>query len=150
MSLCLQKFIQDALSKPVDVLIATPQSLLKYRQQEHILLSDISHLVLDEADTLLDDSFREATTSIVRAIRVRGIKPPALPARAEGAQVTLVGATLNDDMLGRVEKLVPVSGCWVNFLWQHKSFSECEESVKQTFASGATSCRTEVHQNCTA
>lgn len=113
----LQKFIRDALSKPVDVVIATPQSLLKYRQQERILLSDVSHLVLDEADTLLDDSFREATTSIVRAVRVRTTKPPMPPARAEGAQVTLVGATLSDDMLERVEKLVPVSNvcCVKNF-----------------------------------
>lgn len=79
------------------------------------MLSDISHLVLDEADTLLDHSFRDATVSIVRAIKLRSKKPPPLPAKAEGAQVTVVGATLTDGMLKIVEKLVPVSvGCVVS------------------------------------
>ena len=90
--------------------MATPQSLLKYRQQERILLSDISHLVLDEADTLFDNSFKEATTSIVRGIKLRSKKsPPGMTERVEGAQVTIVGATLNEELLGTVEKLVPVS-----------------------------------------
>ncbi len=92
----------------MDVIVATPSSLLKYRQQERILLSDISHLVLDEADTLLDESFVEATTSIVRAIKLRTKKPPKFPAKAEGAQVTVVGATLTDHVINMVDKLVPV------------------------------------------
>lgn len=102
-----RKFIREALEKPVDVIVATPSSLLKYRQQERILLSDISHLVLDEADTLLDESFVEATTSIVRAVKLRTKKPPKFPAKAEGAQVTVVGATLTDHVINMVDKLVP-------------------------------------------
>lgn len=89
--------------------MATPSSLLKYRQQERILLSDVSHLVLDEADTLLDESFADATTSIVRAIKLRSEKPPKYPAKAEHAQVTVVGATLSDHVIEAVDKLVPVS-----------------------------------------
>ena len=99
--------------KPVDVVVATPSSLLKYRQKERILLSDVSHLVLDEADTLLDKSFADATTSIVRAIKLRAKKPPKFPAKAEGAQVTVVGATLSDHILEAVEKMVPVRCFWV-------------------------------------
>lgn len=91
--------------------MATPSSLLKYRQQERILLSDVSHLVLDEADTLLDESFVDATTSIVRAIKLRAKKPPKFPDKAEDAQVTVVGATLSDHVIDAVEKLVPVSSC---------------------------------------
>ncbi len=106
---CLfQKFICEALTEHVDVVVATPQTLLKYRKQERVNLSDISHLVLDEADTLFDASFRKETTSIVRAIELRTKKPPLPPERAEGAQVTLVGATLNEDLLRTVEKLIPV------------------------------------------
>lgn len=95
--------------KPVDILIATPQSLLKYKQQDQLVLSDISHLVLDEADTLMDESFREATRDIIHAIKLRTQKPPLLSSRGEGAQVTIVGATLSDSMLSTVEKIIPVS-----------------------------------------
>lgn len=93
----------------MDVIVATPSSLLKYQQEERLLFSDVSHLVLDEADTLLDDSFADATTRIVRAIKLRTNKPPKFPAKAEDAQVTVVGATLTDHVISAVEKLVPVS-----------------------------------------
>lgn len=89
--------------------MATPSSLLKYRHLERILFSDVSHIVLDEADTLLDDSFVEATTRIMRAIKIRDKKPPKFPAKAEDAQVTVVGATLSDHVISAVEKLVPVN-----------------------------------------
>lgn len=105
----LQKFIREALLKPVDVIVATPSSLLKYQREERILFSDVSHLVLDEADTLLDDSFVDATTSIMHAVKLRTKKPPKFPAKAEDAQVTVVGATLTDHVISAVEKLVPVS-----------------------------------------
>lgn len=104
----MQKYIREALLKPVDAIIATPNSLLKYRQQERILLTDIEHLVLDEADTLFDRSFKEATMSIIRAIKIRSTKPPPPPSKGEGAQVTVVGATLNDDVINTMEKLIPV------------------------------------------
>lgn len=90
-------------------MVATPESLLMYRQQERVVLSDISHLVLDEADTLFDNSFKKSTISIINAIKLRPKKPPLPPARAEGAQVTLVGATLSKDMLDHVQSLIPVS-----------------------------------------
>lgn len=102
-----RKYIREALLKPVDAIIATPNSLLKYRQQERILLTDIEHLVLDEADTLFDRSFKEATMSIIRAIKIRSTKPPPPPSKGEGAQVTVVGATLNDDVINTMEKLIP-------------------------------------------
>ena len=37
---------------------------------EQIQLSDVRFLVVDEADTLFDRSFQEATTSIIRTIKV--------------------------------------------------------------------------------
>ncbi len=65
--------------------------------------------MLDEADTLLDDSFKTATNSVIRSISLRSTKPPLPPARAVGAQVTVVGATLSDTMLAKVENMIPVS-----------------------------------------
>ena len=92
-------------------------------------LSDLSHVVIDEADTLLDDSFAEAVDAIMKCIRVRkvrflthqhamsvlpnfqvrGGKPPLPPALAEGTQVTFVAATVSSEMLSKIQSLVPVS-----------------------------------------
>ena len=38
---------------------------------EQIQLSDVQYLVIDEADTLFDRSFQEATTKIINSIKVR-------------------------------------------------------------------------------
>lgn len=102
-----RKYIKDALETPVDIAVATPESLLRYRVEERIHLSDLSHLVLDEADTLFDSSFEEATTSIVKGIKVRDKKPDPPPALGEDAQVTIVGATLSGKMLKKISSLVP-------------------------------------------
>ena len=111
-SIACQRFIKESLTNPVDVAVATPDSLLKFRRQEQILLSDLSHIVIDEADTLFDPSFEEATSSILKSLQVRSKNLPrnelSSPERG-GTQVTIVGATLSTDMLSKIEKLVPVS-----------------------------------------
>ena len=90
--------------------VATPDSLLKFKREERILLSDLSHIVIDEADTLFDPSFEEATTSILKSLQIRSKKLPQLSLFERGTQVTIVGATLSTKMLSKIEKLVPVSG----------------------------------------
>ena len=95
----MQKYIKDALETPVDIAVATPESLLRYRLEgansfitvllvmlnllvfcsERIHLSDLSHLVIDEADTLFDSSFEEAATSIIKGIRVRDMAVQPTP-----------------------------------------------------------------------
>ena len=99
----------------MDVAVATPDSLLKFRRQEQVLLSDLSHIVIDEADTLFDPSFEGATSSILKSLQIRSRKllpvseiPYSSPKQL-GTQVTIVGATLSTDMLSKIEKLVPVS-----------------------------------------
>ena len=93
----------------MDLAVATPDSLLKFRREQRILLSDLSHIVIDEADTMFDSSFEEATTSILKSLRIRSKKLPQPSALGEGTQVTIVGATLSTKMLSKIEKLVPVS-----------------------------------------
>lgn len=92
--------------------VATPDSLLKFRRQEQVLLSDLSHIVIDEADTLFDPSFEDAMSSILKSLQIRSKKLPdgEIPSpKRQGTQVTIVGATLSTDMLSKIEKLVPVS-----------------------------------------
>ena len=100
----------------MDVAVATPDSLLKFRRQEQVLLSDLSHIVIDEADTLFDPSFEGATSSILKSLQIRSRKllpdseiPYSSSPKQQGTQVTIVGATLSTDMLSKIEKLVPVS-----------------------------------------
>ena len=56
-----------ALSRGVDILIATPGRLLDLKEQGHVHLNDVEHLVLDEADRMLDMGFIKDVRKIVLA-----------------------------------------------------------------------------------
>ena len=55
----------QAISKGVDVLIATPGRLMDLMQQGHISLSKVQILVLDEADRMMDMGFLPALRKII-------------------------------------------------------------------------------------
>ncbi len=56
----------DQLKKGVDILIATPGRLLDLHKQGYINLDDLHHLVLDEADQMLDMGFVNDVKKIVK------------------------------------------------------------------------------------
>jgi superfamily II DNA/RNA helicase len=56
------------LSKPVDLVVATPGRLIDHLQRRKLKLSDIEVLVLDEADRMLDMGFAEDIETIVAAM----------------------------------------------------------------------------------
>ncbi|MGF1641114.1 MAG: DEAD/DEAH box helicase [Rhodospirillales bacterium] len=60
-----------ALARGVDVLIATPGRLLDLLGQGHLRLDKVSHLVLDEADRMLDMGFVRDVRRIVQALPKR-------------------------------------------------------------------------------
>ena len=62
-----QKRQVKALSRGVDILIATPGRLLDLKKQGHVHLNDVKYLVLDEADRMLDMGFIKDVRKIVRA-----------------------------------------------------------------------------------
>ncbi|XP_003391758.1 PREDICTED: DEAD-box ATP-dependent RNA helicase 39-like, partial [Amphimedon queenslandica] len=102
-----KRFIKEALTKPVDVLIATPDSLLKLKQQDRISFSDVSHLVLDEADSLFDQSFEDTTFNLLKMMKIREVKPKNYSDMREGAQVTVVSATITNRMLTSLTEKIP-------------------------------------------
>ncbi|CCF49216.1 hypothetical protein NDA11_000161 [Ustilago hordei] len=53
--------------KKFDILITTPLRLVHAVEKEEVDLSNVRHLVLDEADRLLEDGFLEQTDSILAA-----------------------------------------------------------------------------------
>ena len=57
-----------ALNAGVDILIATPGRLLDLLGQRHVRLDKVSHLVLDEADRMLDMGFIRDVRRIVAAL----------------------------------------------------------------------------------
>lgn len=60
-----KKWKREYLKGLVDVVVATPDIIVKYHQRGHINFSDLKYLVFDEADTLFDENFRETTKSIL-------------------------------------------------------------------------------------
>lgn len=56
------------LARGVDLLIATPGRLVDLMQQGHVNLSGLTHLVLDEADRMLDMGFIRDIRKIIAAI----------------------------------------------------------------------------------
>lgn len=53
----------------LDLLVATPQLLAHIAKSDPNILSRVSHLVIDEADSLLGKSFEKPTTSILDRVR---------------------------------------------------------------------------------
>src|SRR5699024_2680129 len=56
------------LKEGVDVLIATPGRLLDLLNQGHVNLKHIQHLVLDEADNMLDMGFINDIKKVLKSI----------------------------------------------------------------------------------
>ena len=52
-------------SKGVDMIVATPHLLASIADSDPNILSRVTHLIVDEADSLLDRSFAPVTTSII-------------------------------------------------------------------------------------
>ncbi|KAF2675467.1 ATP-dependent RNA helicase Mrh4, mitochondrial [Microthyrium microscopicum] len=59
--------IRNSVFNPagIDMLISTPQLLTSIAQATPGVLSKVTHLIVDEADSLLDKSFEEHTTEII-------------------------------------------------------------------------------------
>jgi ATP-dependent RNA helicase DeaD len=75
-----------ALQQGVDVVVGTPGRVLDHIQRRTLYLKDIFHVVLDEADRMLDIGFRPDIERILRQL-------------PNPRQTLLLSATINDDVL---------------------------------------------------
>ncbi|KAI8897177.1 P-loop containing nucleoside triphosphate hydrolase protein [Globomyces pollinis-pini] len=62
------KHVNESLAQPVDILICTPGRLAKMIKDQDLYLSQTSRIVLDEADTLFDDTFLKETETVLKPI----------------------------------------------------------------------------------
>ena len=62
-----QSFDQEkkALTEGADIIIATPGRLIMHLNQNYVDFSSVQHLILDEADRMLDMGFQDALTKII-------------------------------------------------------------------------------------
>lgn len=122
--------LQLSKQPPADVLVATPGALWKALKRQLVSLEQLSYLVLDEADTLLDESFLELVDYILEKSHIAegpdDLKDPFNPK----AQLVLVGATFPEgvgQLLSKVassDSLTTITSSKLHCIMPH---------VKQTF-----------------
>ncbi|GCB79312.1 probable ATP-dependent RNA helicase DDX28 [Scyliorhinus torazame] len=77
---------------PIDLLISTPGVLWKALRRDFISLRNLRHLVLDEADTLFDESFVDLLEDILQHSHIAGHPSETLGVERK-AQLVVTGAT---------------------------------------------------------
>lgn len=79
----------DQIKKGIDVLVATPGRLLDLHKKRAVNLRQITHLVFDEADRMLDMGFKDEIKAVLSKLPKRDVQP---------RQVLLFSATLSDSI----------------------------------------------------
>jgi len=93
------RILKSGLESPVDLLVGTPGTLLEFRERGRLFFSDVSYLVIDEADSMFDKTFKSETMELLEAINIRQDKPPPRSSLPVDTQVIIVGATLPRELL---------------------------------------------------
>ncbi|XP_075225253.1 putative ATP-dependent RNA helicase Dbp21E2 isoform X2 [Lycorma delicatula] len=89
----------------IDILVATVGVISKLTSSGIYNLSNVKHVVLDEADTLLDDSFSEYVIHFLRKVPFGRAKTRhALP---QSVQLTLCSATMPKQIPDSLHALIP-------------------------------------------
>ena len=83
-----------ALEKDCDLLVATPGRLIDLMEHDHVSLSEVQVLVLDEANRMLDMGFWPSVRRIVKAC-------------PEKRQTLLFSATIPPSIKGTVDAMLP-------------------------------------------
>lgn len=87
----LKRDMLNAEHKEVDILVATFGAISKLTTNRIYQLDRLKHLTLDEADTLLDDSFNEKLMYFLRKLPLQKTRPEENPM---GIQTIMASATI--------------------------------------------------------
>lgn len=94
---------------PMDILIATPGKLRQSLAAKNIHSTNLQHFVIDESDTLLDDSFISELQDILRLLQVSPLE--SVDSRVPflgGTQTVLFSATMPRNVEHALGDLIPV------------------------------------------
>ncbi|XP_035693515.1 probable ATP-dependent RNA helicase DDX28 [Branchiostoma floridae] len=97
--------IKKKLGKQVDILVITPGMLNKALHKGFLGMDWVRHLVLDEIDTLLDDSFSDMTLEAISCCQVRVSEVGGV---GDGTQVIMAGATMPKRTAEILGEIVPM------------------------------------------
>ncbi|CAH1791164.1 unnamed protein product, partial [Owenia fusiformis] len=107
-----KKLIYGNNEKLMDILIATPDVLRKLTGSKQYDVSGVHHIVLDEGDSLLDDSFIDVTRTLLNRLKVQGDSITNIGSESDLAlpcgQVCIVGATLPRALNDTIGDVIPV------------------------------------------
>jgi len=97
---------------PMDILITSPGKLKNLLKKETIKAKHLQHIIIDESDTLLDDSFIEETREICKRFKVMAAEQIPEDQDSDldtaGAQLVLVSATMPRGIEELVDSVLPV------------------------------------------
>lgn len=119
-----QRMLSPPMSR-VELLVASFGALSKLTTVGVYNMNHLTHITLDEADTLLDDSFNEQVTRFMTKHPIQGAGESQYPEALSGAQLTLVAATTPRDLTKILEPIVNpdsvvrVSTPYLNHLMRH-------------------------------
>ncbi|KAH8549601.1 P-loop containing nucleoside triphosphate hydrolase protein [Umbelopsis sp. PMI_123] len=63
------KLVNSLASSPIDILVTTPTSLLSHVQDGTLSMADVTHLIIDEADTLFDSGWGDECKQVLDTLK---------------------------------------------------------------------------------
>ncbi|XP_069495799.1 probable ATP-dependent RNA helicase DDX28 [Ambystoma mexicanum] len=121
--------VEKTLSGHADLLVATPGAMCKALQKDLVTLRNLRFIVLDEADTLCDESFNDLVEEILLQVDIFSGRTDTAGLKGE-AQLVVIGATFPKgvgELLGKFTDLghiTTLKSRRLHFLMPH---------IKQTF-----------------
>ena len=88
---------REKLNRPLDVVVGTPGRLVKHVEEGNMFMSGVTHVILDEADTLFEAGFGDEISRLLRPLKN---KP-------EGKQCVVVSATMAEKVSKMVHAELP-------------------------------------------
>jgi superfamily II DNA/RNA helicase len=126
------------LAGNVDIVVTTPGRLLKHWTEEHVFLGEVTHVVVDEMDTMLEQGFENDLKKILYPVlyhkQPKQSVNPAVDYTDASPKLVLTSATLTQ----AVQKLVgDTSSPLANAKRHYKSTEALQESASASASSAA-------------